>query len=175
VAAKALEKTVKRGGNMKSTLLNSIWAVSLLAAVSMPIRLAAQEQPDKVKECSNATLRGSFGYTSTGTLLDSFVPPPFAGPFGEIGRQTFDGKGNTNATATVSSNGNISTVGVNGTYTVNSDCTGSMTLNIPDFGATVHANFVIDDGATELRAIGTDAGVIETRVYKKQCRGGREE
>jgi hypothetical protein len=44
--------------------------------------------------------------TSTGTLLDSYVPPPFAGPFAEVGRQTFDGKGNTNATATLSANGN---------------------------------------------------------------------
>ena len=42
---------------MKSTLLNSIWAVSLLASVAMPIRLAAQEQSGKVKECSNATLQ----------------------------------------------------------------------------------------------------------------------
>jgi hypothetical protein len=32
---------------MKSTLLNSIWAVTLLAAMSMPIRLAAQEQSGK--------------------------------------------------------------------------------------------------------------------------------
>ena len=87
---------------MKSTLLNSIWAVSLLASVAMPIRLAAQEQSGKVKECSNATLRGSFGYTSTGTLLDSYVPPPLAGPFAEVGRQTFDGKGHTDATATTS-------------------------------------------------------------------------
>ena len=81
VAAKVLEKTVKKAGNMKSTLLNSIWAVTLLAAVSMPIRLAAQEQPGKVKECSNAALQGSFGYTSTGTLISSFVPPPYTGPF----------------------------------------------------------------------------------------------
>src|ERR1035438_3404078 len=29
---------------MKTTLLNSIWVVSLLAVVAMPIRLAAQEQ-----------------------------------------------------------------------------------------------------------------------------------
>jgi hypothetical protein len=129
--------------------------------------MVAQESPSAAKRCSDATLWGSFGYTSTGTLLESYVPPPFAGPFGEIGRQTFDGKGNTNAIATVSSNGNISKVSVNGTYTVNSDCTGSMTLNIPDFDTTVHANFVIDDSATELRAIGTDSGVIETRVYKK--------
>jgi hypothetical protein len=142
----------------------------LLAVPVFCASMIAQESPSAVKGCSDATLRGSFGYTSTGTLLDSYVPPPFAGPFGETGRQTFDGKGNTNATATVSSNGNISTVGINGTYTVNSDCTGSMTLHIPDFDTTVHANFVIDDSATELRAIGTDSGVIETRVYKKQCR-----
>jgi hypothetical protein len=140
-------------------------AVSVFYAQSM----VAQESPSAAKGCSGATLRGSFGYTSTGTLLESYVPPPFAGPFGETGRQTFDGKGNTNATATVSSNGNISTVSINGTYTVNSDCTGSMTLNIPDFDTTVHANFVIDDNGTELRAISTDSGVIETRVYTKQC------
>ena len=82
----------------------------------------AQEQSGKVKECSIATLQGSFGYTSTGTLLDSFVPPPFAGPFAEVGRQTFDGKGKTEATATISSNGNIQQQAtIQGTYTVNAD------------------------------------------------------
>ena len=42
--------------------------------------------------------------------------------------QTFDGNGNTNATATISSNGNIAKVTVQGTYTVNPDCTGTMIL-----------------------------------------------
>jgi hypothetical protein len=32
----------------------------------------------------------------------------------------------------------------------------------------VNLDFVIDDGGTELRAIVTGAGVVETRVYKKQ-------
>jgi hypothetical protein len=125
------------------------------------------------EECSNTTLEGSFGYTSTGTLLDTYVPPPFAGPFGEVGRQTFDGKGNTKATATLSANGNIQQVTIEGTYKVNSDCTGSMTLNVSPLQATVHADFVIDRDGTELRAIGTDSGVIESRVYRKQFRGDR--
>jgi len=34
----------------------------------------------------------------------------------------------------------------------------------------VHADFVIDDDGAQLRAIGTDSGLIETRVYSKQCR-----
>jgi len=132
---------------------------------------SAQEQADKVKECSIATLQGSFGYTSTGTLLDSYVPAPYAGPFAEVGRQTFDGKGNTNATATLSSNGNIlQQATIQGTYRVSADCTGSMTLYVVQFQSTVHADFVIDRDGAEIRAIGTDSGVIESRVYRKQFR-----
>jgi hypothetical protein len=158
----------KRRFVMKRVLLRCQVALLLSASMFYAQRAVAQEQSGKVKECSNATLRGSFGYTSTGTLLDSYVPAPFAGPFGEVGRQTFDGRGNTSATATTSSNGNIAPVTIEGTYTVNPDCTGSMTLNVSPFDSTVHADFVIDKDGAELRAIGTDAGLIETRVYRKQ-------
>jgi len=132
--------------------------------------VVAQEQSGKVKECSNANLRGSFGYTGIGTLLDSYVPPPLAGPFAEVGRQTFDGKGNTDATATLSANGNIVKVTIAGTYTVNPDCTGTMTLNVSPLGAIVHADLVIGGDGAELRAIVTDSGVVESRVYGTQLR-----
>ena len=98
-----------------------------------------------------------------------------AGPFAEIGRQTFDGRGNTDATATLSANGNIIRVTVQGTYVVNPDCTGSLALYISPFGATVNADFVIDDDGAELRAIVTDAGAIESLVFKKQFPRGRKE
>ena len=155
---------------MKTVLLR--FQVPLLLAVSMfhVQSVVAQEQSSKAKECSKATLSGSFGYSSTGTLLDSYVPAPYAGPFGEVGRQTFDGKGNTSAIAVTSSNGNIAPVTIEGTYTVNVDCTGSMTLNVSPFDSTVHAAFVIDDDGAQLRAIGADPGLVETRVYTKQYR-----
>jgi hypothetical protein len=133
-----------------------------------PPSLPDQEQWGTVKACSNATIRGSFGFTSTGTLLA--LPPPFAGPFAEVGRQTFDGKGNTDATATTSSNGNIVKVTIVGKYTVNQDCTGSMTLYVSPFDATVHVDFVISDDGAGLRAIVTDSGSVESRVYSKQFR-----
>ena len=98
-----------------------------------------------------------------------------AGPFAEIGRQTFDGRGNTDATATLSANGNVVRVTVQGTYVVNPDCTGSMTLYVFPFGATVLLDFVIDDDGAELRAVITDAGAIESLVFKKQFSGGRRE
>jgi hypothetical protein len=125
------------------------------------------------RECSNSSLQGSFGFSSTGTPLAN--PPPFAGPFLEIGRQTFDGSGNTDATATLSANGNIVRVTVQGTYVVNPDCTGSMTLFVSPFNITVDLDFVIDDDGAELRAIVTNAGSNESRVYKKQFSRDRKE
>jgi hypothetical protein len=123
--------------------------------------------------CSNASLQGSFGFTNTGTNIA--LPPPLAGPIAQIGRQTFDGRGNTDATATLSANGNIVRVTVQGTYVVNPDCTGSMTLYVFPFGATVLLDFVIDDDGAELRAIITDEGAIESLVFKKQFQGVRRE
>jgi hypothetical protein len=156
---------------MKRVLLRC--QVAWLLAVSMfyAQSVVAQEQSGKVKQCSNATLQGGFGYTSTGTLLASYAPPPFAGPFAEVGRQTFDGKGNTGASATLSANGNIVNATIEGTYTVNPDCTGSMTLNVSPLDVTVHAYLVIGDDGAELRAIVSDSGgAIESRVYTKQFR-----
>ncbi len=144
------------------------FATLVVFATLFVVGIAPKAQAVADEACSNAKLHGNFGYTSTGTLLPVYVPPPFAGPFGEVGRQTFDGNGNTHATATLSANGNISQVTIEGTYEVNPDCTGSMTLNVSPLGATVHADFVVDDHGSEIRAIGTDPGVVESRDYRKQ-------
>jgi hypothetical protein len=98
-----------------------------------------------------------------------------AGPFTEIGRQTFDGRGTTDGTATLSANGNIRNVTFDGTYAVNPDCTGSMTLFVLPFGSTVNLDFVIDDDGAELRAIVLSAGTVESRVYREQFSRGRKE
>jgi hypothetical protein len=86
---------------------------------SFVLGIVPTAQADEHKECSSGSLKGSFGFTSTGTLLA--LPPPLAGPFGEVGRQTFDGQGNTDATATLSANGNIVRVTVQGTYEFRDD------------------------------------------------------
>jgi len=150
------------------TLLAIMFATVLVLGIP-PTRAQAGEP----RGCSASSLQGSFGFTSIGTLLA--LPPPLAGPFGEIGRQTFDGQGNTDGAATLSANGNIVRVTLQGTYVVNLDCTGSMTFYVLPIGTTATADFVIDDDGAEFRAIITEAGVVETRVYKKQFSRGRKE
>ena len=151
--------------------LTSSFGIAFVLGIGLTVE--AQEH----RECSVASLHGGFGFTSSGTL--NALPPPSAGPFGEIGRQTFDGHGNTDGTATLTANGNLRRVTWQGTYVVNPDCTGFMTLFVSPLGATVNLDFVIDDNGAELRAIATGPtgtgvpGNVETRVYRKQFRGGR--
>jgi hypothetical protein len=163
-ATKSIQK--KKEFVMKRVLLRcqvvGVLAVSMFCAQSV----VAQENLGNLNVCSIAALHGSFGYTGTGTLLPAAVPAPFAGPFAEVGRQTFDGRGNTDATDTISANGNIIKVTIQGTYTANPDCTGSLTLT-SSLG-TSHYDLVIDNNGAELRAICTDPGAVISRVYKAQ-------
>jgi hypothetical protein len=114
-------------------------------------------------QCSNASLSGSFGLTGTGTIFN-----PSASVFAQVGRQTFDGNGNTDAAATTSINGVSFPVTITGTYTVNRDCTGSLTLHVSPVDIIVHADLVIDSGGAEFRAIVTDPGSTVTYASKKQ-------
>jgi hypothetical protein len=134
-------------------------------SASFVLGTVARAQVGQEHSCTNSSLSGSFGYTSVGTLIG-----PEAGPFVQVGRQTFDGKDNTNATATTSLNGNSFPVTINGTYSVNPDFTGSMTLNVSPVGVTVHADFVITSNGTEFRGMVTDLGSAVTVVGKKQFR-----
>ena len=75
----------------------------------------------------------------------------------------------------MSANGNIVRATAEGSYVVNPDCTGSLTLYVSPFGSTVNADFVIDDDGAEVRAIITDEGAIESVVFKKQFPGSRRD
>ena len=149
--------------------------VTVFATVFVLSILPSRAQAGEHRECSETSLQGSFGFTSTGTLLA--LPAPNAGPFAEIGRQTFDGSGSTEGTATLSANGNINHVTFVGTYVVSPDCTGSMTLLVLPFNREIVLEFVIDDDETEIRALLTSSpsGNTESRVYKKQFSRGRQD
>ena len=137
-------------------------AVTVATALALGIAPVAQAAD---KGCSNTTLLGTFAYRITGFIT---APPAEAGPFASVGTQIFDGKGGTTATAWISQNGNIVPVTIKGTYMVNPDCTGSITLQISPVGLTTHSFFVIDDSGAEFQAMQTDPGVVVTIIARRQ-------
>ena len=114
---------------MKRTMIRNMFAVTLARAPAVDLARTAQAAD---KGCSSATLTGTFAYTNTGTgFFTAAAPPLQAGPFAGAGVETFDGNGGATATTWVSINGNIFLATRTGTYPVNPDCTGTLTLVPP--------------------------------------------
>lgn len=115
--------------------------------------------------CSNATLRGSYGFTAQGfTVAGSPVPAPLQGPFASLGTAVYDGRGGVVLTASATFNGLTQALPpVRGTYQVNANCTFTSRL---ENGATFYASIV--DQARQLYVLQTTPGVIASGVASLQ-------
>ena len=137
-----------------------------IAAVSALVLCVAPTAKADNKGCSNATLQGSFAFNGSGFIVS---PAVVAGPTATVLTLTFDGKGTvTSAFGSSSLNGNISPQTETGTYTVNSDCTGTYTALISPAGFTAHYLFVMSGSNDELQIICTDSGVAFAATARRQ-------
>jgi hypothetical protein len=117
--------------------------------------------------CSDATLSGNYAFVYTGFGTRGHTSKgPTNTPGAVVGVLTLDGAGNSSASYTAVFNGSASTTSTPdiGTYSVNSDCTGTTT----DTTAGIHFNFAIAGGGAEIFAIQTDQGNTATFDAKKQ-------
>jgi hypothetical protein len=146
---------------MKRSIIAKTFTMAAVTVLALAMSLTAQAQD---KGCSNATLRGSYAQTGSGVIT---APPDQAGPFANVGTLVFDGKGGLTGTLVANSNGSSSPATETGTYTVNSDCTGTYTVQIAPFGITSQAFFAIDSNGDELEIIVTDPGSVIVCVAKK--------
>jgi len=112
------------------------------------------------RRCSNDTLKGAWGYTETGSvILPASLPAPYGGTVvtaAAVGRYDFDKAGNFEGEQNSSSNGVVGPDTKLGTYTINADCTGTLTLTAYRFGVAQRLSvwaFVIDDNGRQMRAI----------------------
>ncbi|HMD83959.1 MAG TPA: hypothetical protein VKO18_04565 [Terriglobia bacterium] len=130
--------------------LNLALPVAALAVLSLVMPSGLWAAPT----CSNATLKGTYSATITGTLGTS--------PFAELDLVTSTGKGTFSGTGTLSTDGVISTVSFTATYTVNSNCTGSAALS-----TGVTQNFNIKSDGSEVMFIATNNGATITGTAKQ--------
>ena len=90
------------------------------------------------QQCSNASLRGGYGFHASATVVPAGTPKNIVGVF------TFDGRGSWTATLTINDNGSVFPQPDSGTYLVNPDCTGKL---FPNTGGSFQA--VVVEGGNE--------------------------
>ncbi len=123
--------------------------------------------------CNNRLIKGVYGFTLEGAKLGG--PGP-VGPQVGVAMTQFDGEGNLTQIDTVTISGivvaDFTHTPATGTYTVNSDCTGTFTLNFTDGRPPVGVNFVVVDSGSEIDAVvvsaGGNQGIIATSSVGKR-------
>ena len=106
--------------------------------------------------CSNSTIRGSYAYTIHGQV---FLPNGPTLLINGLARTTFDGEGNLTELDAISANGNVAPgwVSNTGTYSVNPDCTGTITVtngNQP----LVHLQMIVAQSGNTIHEMLIDPG-----------------
>jgi hypothetical protein len=128
-----------------------------------------QFSSDRYYKCSNATLEGRYANIGHGFAAPPPNPPL---PFATVSLMTLDGAGNLTNKVTRSNNGQISRGVDSGTYTVNADCTGTLTIATPNppFQLTfdlVVADLLGSEQGREFYFIATTPGGVITTAAKR--------
>ncbi len=146
-------------------MLNSWSPARRMAALFLlAVAVAGLAHAQTAPACDATSFTGAFGYKWSGFVYDNQGYSYF---LGAIGRMVSDGAGNLTGAHTYSFDGTIVKQQYTGTYTVNEDCTGSITLTTANAGSS-HFDFVLVNSGTELDIVQTDASFVLTGELKRQ-------
>ena len=146
---------------LTATALGILSLGMLLAALS-----PAAHAQSETTGCSLSTLKGNYSVQGQGTILvqlPGLPPPPLL--LAEIAIDFIDGAGNITGKFTANAGGVVGSGTVAGTYTVNPDCTGTISL-VTSFGTPVNESFVLLRNGG-LRLVQTDSYIVITRMMDK--------
>ncbi len=118
--------------------------------------------------CSNATLSGTYGALVSGYLLTGPDGAPLAAPVPRfaVNLITADGEGNITRAGTQNAGGTVSQNPGAGTYTVNADCT--FTVTYASTVLTAHLAGVLVAGGSKAFVISTDANAVNGVTWERQ-------
>jgi hypothetical protein len=153
-------------------ILGTLAAVCALTAVPvnshrgiLPSVQAQVTDSEHRETCSVRSLRGGYGIIFQG--FGTMAPvPALTGAFlpaAGVGVVKFDGSGSISLTDTVSSGGKVALLSTTGTYSVASDCTGTLTAQ-----GAASWNFVIVHDGRQILAINTIQGRVAAVNLEKQ-------
>ena len=138
---------------LKTTI--AVSALIILAALAG--RFSAQPTVRAQTGCTVASFKGSYALAINGFFYDS---DGFQGVYSSAGLGVADGAGAISGTSTVNLDG-TPTRGLqfSGTYTINNNCTGSMTLTDSQ-GTTTDMDIVVANGGKTVALVDYDADMI---------------
>lgn len=109
--------------------------------------------------CTNAGIKNTYGFRGGGYTAPSMVADAW------VGQVKFDGLGGVTGSESASFGGTIQSFLLKGTYSVNSNCTGTATFI--GGGAQSNTYFVIVSGGQSIMQIETDANMITTTFVQR--------
>jgi hypothetical protein len=125
----------------------------VISLATLYVSLVREARAQDENSCSTAKAAGDWGFTLTGTLLLPTGPVPAAA----IARGTFDARGNiVSATEARNVGGDFANETITGSWTVNSDCTGTLTVKAYEAGVLVRTSvvpMVFVDNLREIRMV----------------------
>ncbi len=125
---------------------------------------AASPQPAQPARCSLATLNGTYVFSHNGVQ----VTGSNKGPFAAAGGNVYDGRGHAHGFASSSLNGNISRhVSRTIIYTLNPDCTGTLTVTEAT-SAVTHYDVYTSPSGSRYTYLRTDPGAVASGVAEKR-------
>ena len=136
------------------------WGILVAPVVVLAIT-SVQAHPSPAVQpihCDQDAIRGTYQLVTNGANVTAGRLSAAVGIFAA------DGAGNLLGSVTTSDNGAIFRGPFSGTYTVNSDCTGS--VEIPG-GSFTQGDFVIDPKGDTLHIIVTNSGAVITGVAER--------
>jgi hypothetical protein len=152
---------------MKNTLLA---IVAIVPIITFAASAAPARQPDQdSKECTNRILQGDYGYAATGVLVGT-PGLPLEAQFRSIGVIHFDGKGTLTWVEHTVVNGRLvlpDGAEATGTYTVNSDCSGTTVVNTPNSPVPLNQFIVVVKRGREIHTL-LDSSAIASVAVKVQ-------
>ena len=143
---------------MKRVLL----LIGTMAIVIWARRIAAPLKIHADDGCTNASLNGAYGYSQSGF----FYSQNGLGVFGGTGRFVADGNGALTGADTLSIDGSAVRRKYTGTYSIASDCTGSIVLQTS--AGTTNFDVVLNNNGQEANLVETDTNTIITGTAHQQ-------
>ena len=138
--------------------MNALRSVVCVMVVAGFAAASASAQSNS-ETCNDELIKGTYGFTVQGTKLAGLGP---IGPQVGVAMTEFDGKGNLTQIDTITIDGKVVSdfthPPASGTYKVNTNCTGTFTLDFTDGRPPVTTAFVVVWGGMEIDTVVTSAG-----------------